>query len=304
MSENAMLAEQPAMNSVTAEVATTEVATPEVAPEVEQPKATKYKRFTRTQRIEHVLLFTSFTTLVITGLPQLYSLTLWGSIMIWLFGGIESVRIIHRAAAVVLMLETIYHGGVVTYKVLVKRVALTMMPGWQDIKDGFQALGYNMWLAKTPPRMGRYTFGEKVEYWAVIWGTVIMVITGFMLWNPIATTRFFPGQAIPAAKAAHGGEAILAFLSIITWHVYHVHMKHFNRSIFTGHISRHEMEEEHPLELAAIEAGVPERPVDPVALRRRQLIFYPVAVVISGLLLLGLYWFVTFEQTAIITLSR
>ena len=294
MSENAIMAEQPVLSPATAEA----------APATDPPKPTKYKRFTRTQRIEHVLLFTSFTTLVITGLPQLYSLTLWGSIMIWLFGGIEVVRIIHRTAAVVLMLETIYHGGVVTYKVLVKRVALTMMPGWQDIKDGFQALGYNMWLAKTPPRMGRYTFGEKVEYWAVIWGTVIMVITGFMLWNPIATTRFFPGQAIPAAKAAHGGEAILAFLSIITWHVYHVHMKHFNRSIFTGQISRHEMEEEHPLELAAIEAGVQERPVDPVALRRRQLIFYPVAVVISGLLLLGLYWFVTFEQTAIITLPR
>ena len=294
MSENAIMAEQPVLSPATAEA----------APATDPPKPTKYKRFTRTQRIEHVLLFTSFTTLVITGLPQLYSLTLWGSIMIWLFGGIEVVRIIHRTAAVVLMLETIYHGGVVTYKVLVKRVALTMMPGWQDIKDGFQALGYNMWLAKTPPRMGRYTFGEKVEYWAVIWGTVIMVITGFMLWNPIATTRFFPGQAIPAAKAAHGGEAILAFLSIITWHVYHVHMKHFNRSIFTGHISRHEMEEEHPLELAAIEAGVQEPAVDPVALRRRQLIFYPVAVVISGLLLLGLYWFVTFEQTAIITLPR
>jgi cytochrome b subunit of formate dehydrogenase len=186
----------------------------------------------------------------------------------------------------------------------VARVSLTMMPGWQDILDGFQALGYNLGLAKNPPRMGRYTFGEKVEYWAVIWGTVIMVITGFMLWNPIATTRFLPGQAIPAAKAAHGGEAILAILSIITWHVYHVHIKHFNRSIFTGRISRHEMEEEHPLELAAIEAGVQDRPVDPVALRRRQRIFYPVALLISVTLLLGLYWFVTFEQTAIITLPQ
>ncbi|MCB0063460.1 MAG: hypothetical protein KDE19_15165 [Caldilineaceae bacterium] len=265
---------------------------------------THYKRFTRAQRIEHALLFISFTTLVITGLPQLYSQTWVGSIAIFSMGGIELVRILHRAAAVLLMLETIFHGGVVTYKVLVKRVRLTMMPGWQDIKDGFQALGYNFGIAKTPPRMGRYTFGEKVEYWAVIWGTVIMVLTGFMLWNPIATTRFLPGQAIPAAKAAHGGEALLAILSIITWHVYHVHIKHFNRSIFTGHISRHEMEEEHPLELAAIERGEEDAPVDPVRLRRRQQIFYPVATVISLLLLLGLYWFVTFEQTAIVTLPR
>ena len=93
--------------------------------------------------------------------------------MIWLFGGIESVRIIHRAAAVVLMLETIYHGGVVTYKVLVKRVALTMMPGWQDIKDGFQALGYNMWLAKTPPPANLLSSGCG-DLWPIIaWALLV-----------------------------------------------------------------------------------------------------------------------------------
>lgn len=263
-----------------------------------------YKRFDRWQRFEHGLLVTSFTILVLTGLPQKYSLTLWGSVMIWLFGGIELIRIIHRVSATVLMLETIYHGAVVTYKVLVKRVPLTMLPGWQDVVDGIHAMGYNMRLAKTPPRMGRFTFGEKVEYWAVIWGTVIMVLTGFMLWNPIATTQFLPGQAIPAAKAAHGGEALLAFLSIISWHVYHVHVKSFNRSMFTGYLGRHEMEEEHPLELEAIATGAHERPVDPVVLRRRQRIFYPLAALFSLLLLLGLYWFVTLEQTAITTLPR
>jgi cytochrome b subunit of formate dehydrogenase len=298
MSENVTVA--PAHPEVTADTVPAPPSAPGEEAHVAPPS--HYKRFTRAQRIEHVLLFTSFTTLVVTGLPQLYSLTWIGSVTIWLFGGIEMVRIIHRAAAVVLMLETIYHGGIVTYKVFVKRVSLTMMPGWQDVIDAFQSLGHNLGLAKNPPRMGRYTFGEKAEYWAVIWGTVIMVLTGFMLWNPIATTRFLPGQAIPAAKAAHGGEALLAILSIITWHVYNVHIKYFNRSIFTGRISRHEMEEEHPLELAAIEAGETERPVDPVALRRRQRIFYPVAVVISVALLLGLYWFVTFEQTAIVTL--
>lgn len=263
-----------------------------------------YQRFDRWQRIEHGLLVSSFTLLVLTGLPQKYSLTLWGSALIWGFGGIEAIRIIHRVAAVVLMLETIYHGAVVTYKVLVTRVPMTMLPGWQDVVDGIHAMGYNMRLAKTPPRMGRYTFGEKVEYWAVIWGTVIMVLTGFMLWNPIATTQFLPGQAIPAAKAAHGGEALLAFLSIISWHVYHVHVKSFNRSMFTGYMGRHEMEEEHPLELEAIKTGSHERPVDPVILRRRQRIFYPLAALFSLLLLLGLYWFVTFEQTAITTLPR
>lgn len=263
-----------------------------------------YQRFDRWQRLEHALLLLSFTLLAITGLPQKYSLTYWGSAFIWLFGGVELVRLIHRVAAIVLMLETIYHIIMVAYKVLVKRTRLTMMPGWQDVKDGFHAMGYNLRLAKTPPQMGRYTFGEKVEYWAVIWGTLIMVLTGFMLWNPIATTSFLPGQWIPAAKAAHGGEALLAVLSIVIWHMYHVHLKHFNRSMFTGYISRHAMETEHQQELREVEANfVPPLP-DPVIVRRRQRVFYPVAAVISIVFLVALYLFVTMEQTAITTVPR
>jgi formate dehydrogenase gamma subunit len=263
-----------------------------------------YARFTLDQRIEHFFLLTSFTILSITGIPQMYVSQPWAIWMIDGMGGIELVRLIHRGAAVVLMLATIYHGGIVTYKVFVSRVRLSMLPSWQDVVDGVQALGYNFGLAKRKPAMGRYNFGEKVEYWAVIWGTVVMVITGFMLWNPIATTNFLPGEVIPAAKAAHGGEALLAVLSIVTWHAYHVHVKSFNKAMFTGRISRHEMEEEHALELAEIEAGITDPPVAPDALRRRQRIFYPVAAVISVTLLTGLYFFVTFEQTSITTIPR
>jgi hypothetical protein len=131
-----------------------------------------------------------------------------------------------------------------------------------------------------------------------------MVVTGFMLWNPIATTNFLPGQYIPAALAAHSGEGLLAVLSIVTWHAYHVHVRTFNRSMFTGRISRHEMEEEHALELAEIEAGIGDIPPSPARLQRRRLIFYPVAAVVSVVLLVALYFFVTFEQTAITTVPR
>lgn len=263
-----------------------------------------YLRFNVWQRLEHGLLLISFTVLAVTGLPQKYADTGWADTLIQLLGGIETTRQIHHLAAILLMLGTIYHGAVITYKIFVLRLPLTMLPGWQDVKDGLQALANNLGLAPSQPSMGRYTFGEKFEYWAVIWGTVIMIITGFMLWNPIATTRFLPGQFIPAAKAAHGGEALLAVLAIITWHVYNVHIKHFNKSIFTGWISRHEMETEHPLELSDLETGQVRRPVDPVALERRRRAFIPVAVVISIVLLSGLYLFVAFEQTAITTIPR
>ena len=263
-----------------------------------------YLRFNVSHRLEHILLLLSFTTLTVTGIPQKYASAAWAETAISLMGGIETTRQIHHVAAVVLMLATIYHGGAVTYRLLVRRVRLTMMPGLQDVRDGLQAMAYNVGLSKTPPLMGRYNFGEKVEYWAVIWGTVIMVITGFMLWNPIATTKFLPGQAIPAAKAAHGAEAVLAALSILTWHAYHVHLKWFNKSMFTGSLTHQQMEEEHALELAEIEAGIEDPPVPPEVMRRRLAIFYPAAVVISVTLLAAVYWFVTLEETAITTVPR
>jgi len=267
-------------------------------------RAQSYPRFNIFQRIEHIVLLVSFSVLAITGLPQMYSLQPWAAFMIDAMGGIETVRVIHRTAAVLLILGTIYHFGALTYRIFVQRVALTMLPGLQDVKDGLQALGHNVGLVKTPPRMGRYNFGEKVEYWAVIWGTVVMVLTGFMLWNPIATTSILPGQFIPAAKAAHGGEALLAVLSIITWHFYNVHVKRFNRSMFTGKISHAEMEEEHALELEAIEQGRTPPEADPTGVQRRQRLFVPFAAVITTILLIGLYIFVTFEQTAITTVPR
>lgn len=263
-----------------------------------------YDRFNLAQRIEHIILLVSFTALSITGLPQMFSLQPWATFMIDAMGGIETVRIIHRTSAVLLIIGTIYHFVAVAYRLYVRRVAMTMLPGLQDVKDGLQALGHNVGLVKTPPRMGRYNFGEKVEYWAVIWGTVVMVLTGFMLWNPIATTSFLPGQFIPAAKAAHGGEALLAVLSIVTWHFYNVHLKQFNRSMFTGYISHHEMADEHALELEQIQKGQTALPPDSAGLRRRQRIFVPVAAVMALLTIVGLYFFITFEQTAITTVPR
>jgi hypothetical protein len=133
---------------------------------------------------------------------------------------------------------------------------------------------------------------------------VVMIITGFMLWNPIATTQWLPGQFIPAAKAAHGGEALLAVLSIIIWHMYHVHIRSFNKSMFTGKMGKHEMLEEHPRELADIKAGVAARPQDPIAVRRRQQRYLPVAGVLAVALLFSIYQFVTYEQTALATVER
>ena len=130
--------------------------------------------------------------------------------------------------------------------------------------------------------MDRYTWEEKVEYWSLVWGTIVMIATGFMLWNPIATARFLPGELIPAAQVVHGGEALLAILAVLVWHFYSVHLRHFNRSMFTGEHERGtRWSTEHPLELERIKAGKAERDRDPAELARRQRLFLPVAGVVA-----------------------
>lgn len=261
-----------------------------------------YERFSVPQRIEHIVLLLSFSLLGLTGLIQKFAMNAVAAWLIGALGGIESVRIIHRIAAITFALQSVYHIMVLAYKVFVLRTELTMLPGLKDVFDAIDVVRYNLGLTKEHPKMPRYNFAEKVEYWAMIWGGVVMGITGFMLWNPIATSRFLPGQFIPAAKAAHGGEAVLAVLAILIWHFYSVHIKTFNKSMFTGKMTRQQMEEEHGEELQRILAGTAKRPVDPAGVRRRQRIFVPItagAGLIMGLLVI---WLATFEETAIATL--
>lgn len=265
----------------------------------------QYPRFRLMARIEHAILMTSFIILGVTGLPQKYATTPIAQTMIDLLGGIETVRIIHRYAAFLLVVGTIYHIFTGAYRTLVRHERNRVLPELKDARDAIDTVRYNLGLASEHPKMAKFNFGEKIEYWAVVWGTGVMILTGFMLWNPIATTQVLPGAIIPAAKAAHGGEALLAVLSIVIWHMYNVHIKAFNPSMFTGNLPRKLMEEEHALELERLEKGGDpwpsvDRPISP----QRQRIFFVASAVIGVVALAILIWAFTFEDTAIQTIPR
>lgn len=263
-----------------------------------------YERFPLIRRIEHFVMLLSFTTLGLTGLPQKFPDANASIAVVKFLGGIEGLRAIHHVAAIIMMLGTVWHLLYFGYISYVRRERLSMLPSLQDAKDGLQAFLHNIGIAKTPPQMGRYTFEEKMEYWAFVWGTVVMVVTGFMMWNPISTAKFLPGEFVPAAKAAHGGEAVLAVLAIIIWHMYGVHIKRFNKSMFTGKMEEEVMLHEHPLELADIKAGISSPSIDPAILRKRQQIFFPIAAVLTIAMLGGIYGFVNAEDTALETTER
>jgi formate dehydrogenase gamma subunit len=263
-----------------------------------------YERFNLSQRIEHWILVLSFTVLAVTGLPQKFAGDGWAETIIALLGGIETTRLLHHFAAAILLVEAAYHALVIGYKMFVLRVRWTMFPGMQDVQDAIAAVRYNLGLSANPPEYDRYSFAEKAEYWALIWGTAIMAFTGFMLWNPLTTTRFFQGDVIPAAKAAHGAEAILAVLAIVVWHVYNVHVKLFNKSMLIGKMSEREMQEEHALELARMDQSKPEWKPSPQQIAHWRLVFTPIAAIVAVALALGIYFFLAGETTAISTLPK
>jgi cytochrome b subunit of formate dehydrogenase len=260
-----------------------------------------FVRFSIFQRLEHILLIGSFSLLALTGLIQKFAGNPLAEWLIGALGGIETVRTIHHIAAIVFALEGIYHFIVLAHKVYVQRVEMTMLPGLRDITDAIDAIRFNLGLTSDHPRLPRYNFAEKAEYWAMLWGFLLMGLTGLVLWNPITVSKILPGQFIPASKAAHGAEAILAVLAILVWHVYNVHIKTFNKSMFTGKMTRHQMDEEHAEELARLTAGDMRPPSNPEAVRRRERLFIPFATVGALVAVLALYFLTSYETTAIAT---
>lgn len=216
-----------------------------------------FVRFDARERLQHQILIGSFTALGFTGLMQSFSRIEFISWIInGLLGGIETLRTIHHLAAVIFAIQAIYHVAGIIYLRFVKRQFGSMWPKWNDLTGLMGMIKFNLNMAKERPAFDRFSIEEKVEYWALLWGTAIMGITGVFQWFPMLVTSFLPGIAIPIARTIHSWEAVLAVLSILTWHMYHTLVKENNQSIFTGMMSEEEMQEKHALEYRRILAAV------------------------------------------------
>ncbi len=231
-------------------------------------------RFSLRQRIEHVVVMVLFTTLVVTGLPQKFFQARWADAMILALGGIERVHLIHRWVGLLFAALAVQHLVVVLWLVLTQRARPSLVPARQDARDAIAMLRYCLGLSDAHPAFDRYDYRQKFEYWGVVFGSLVMVVTGLILYFPITATRWLPGEVVPAAKAAHSNEAFLAFLVIVIWHMYSAHFNPdvfpMDSSIFTGRISLERLEHEHALEYRRLlgaaggAGGPPERaPCEP-----------------------------------------
>ncbi len=224
--------------------------------------STYVERFSLKQRIEHLATMIIFTGLCLTGLPQKFYTAEWAQTLLKLFGGFDTARWIHRAFGIALAVSTVLHFIGAFGAVLSKRIGYSIVPNQQDFKDAIQTLRYYLGLTDQHAHFDRYDYKQKWEYWGLVVGNIIMILSGLILFYPTVAARIVPGQVIPAAKVAHSNEGLMAFLVITIWHIFNAHLNPdvfpFDTSIFTGKISRERMEHEHPLELARMEGRAPE----------------------------------------------
>lgn len=219
-------------------------------------------RLTRNQRLQHVLLLGSFTLLVLSGFALQYP----ASWLAWLLGSDEFFRrILHRAAAVVMLVVGLYH---VVYLATTKEGRAwvkDMLPQLKDIRDLVQNFGYYLGLSRKKPKIARFGYAEKAEYWAVVWGTIIMGLTGLMIWFKLGLFSFLPRWWIDISLAVHFYEAVLATLAIVVWHFYHVifdpDVYPINWAFVDGQVSEEVYREEHELDYERIKSQEAEKPV-------------------------------------------
>ncbi len=221
---------------------------------VERVGKVNITRFDVHQITQHAGMMVSFILLVVTGLPQKFNELAVSQWWVGAWGGIEVIRSVHRFSAWVIILVCVYHLLYLLYSTLVLKrpFPVKMLPARQDFINFYQEIGYFLGLRKHGPRMDRFHWREKFDYWAILWGMPVMAGSGFILMYPVLVSKVLPGWIVPAALIAHSDEAMLALTWIFMVHIFFSHFSPgifpINTSIFTGNVTRERYRKEHPVE--------------------------------------------------------
>jgi len=168
---------------------------------------------------QHNFLMVTFIVLAVTGFSLRYSDAWWVRLLFGWEGGFPLRGIIHRVTAVLFIMTSIWH-FIFLFSARGRTFFLDIFPNKNDFLQFFQMLKYNLDLTKEKPSFGRFSYIEKAEYWALVWGSVIMIITGFFLWFDNIAVQWFPKGFLDVMLVIHHYEAWLAVLAIAIWHLY------------------------------------------------------------------------------------
>jgi cytochrome b subunit of formate dehydrogenase len=214
-------------------------------------------RFDRKTRLMHIVVMTSFLGLSATGLPLLFSEAPWARFLASIFFGFKTAGYVHRFFGAALLLVIVFHLADVLWRAFVKGEKgllwgpTSMVPQPRDFVDFFAMV---KWFVRggPQPKFDHFTYWEKFDYWAVLWGTAVMGAAGLILWFPLLASRILPGWMFNVALFVHGAEASLAIGFIFAVHFFNGHLRPgkfpMDLVIFTGKVSAHELQHERAAE--------------------------------------------------------
>jgi cytochrome b subunit of formate dehydrogenase len=259
-----------------------------------------YTRFSVPQRYLHGVLAITFLGLALTGLPLRFSNTRVALALARAVGGFGTILFFHLLNAVLMTIAFVIHLGNVAYQVVARKEygllwgPNSMVPRLKDIQDFFGNLKWFLHLGPKP-KMDRYAYWDKFDYWAVFWGMAIIGFSGYAMWFAPFFARFIPGSWLNIALLIHGEEALLAVGFIFTIHFFNTHLRPENfpmdLAIFNGRLTEEELRLRHPEEYQRlVESGQLEKlraEAPPRWLRNFGWVFGTFVIVI-GFVLIGL----------------
>jgi len=174
------------------------------------------------ERVQHALLALSFLTLVWTGFALKFPEQWWARPLLLMEGRYPMRSLIHRVAASVFLAVAVTHAVSLIVNRKLREHWKEMLPNVDDPREALSNFAYNIGLGDEPPGRSPHSYVEKAEYWAVVWGAVVMAATGLLLWANTLALRFLPKIWLDVATSVHFYEALLATLAIVVWHFYSV----------------------------------------------------------------------------------
>jgi cytochrome b subunit of formate dehydrogenase len=185
-----------------------------------RPAPPPRERMSRALRWQHGLVMLSFPVLVYTGFALTYPESWWAAPLLNWESRLGLRGLLHRGAAVVLLVGLAWHVAQICASPKLRAALRGLWPARSDFRYfGARMLHYAGRRRRLPPA-GSFSYIEKLEYWAFLWGMVIMTVTGVPLWFSDVSLRYLPKWLTDVATAVHFYEAVLATLAIAVWHLY------------------------------------------------------------------------------------
>lgn len=201
------------------------------------------------ERVQHLLLTGSFTLLAYTGFALKFPDAWWAQPFVH-FGGDRARLIAHRGMALLFVVLGVYHAAYLTLRRCGRARLRALLPAGRDFLDPVRLIAFNLGVLKEQPRLPRFSYIEKSEYWALVWGSIVMVATGVLLISHDFVLAHFPLWVLDVCRVAHYLEAVLACAAIFVWHAYWTvfdpEIYPMNWAWITGKVHRHPPEEPHP----------------------------------------------------------